>query len=125
MLNGTKYFNISEEIWIKVPDFTNYYVSNMGRVKRIYKNGKEIILKQYLSHNGYYRVHLWNHGTRKCVRVNRLELQIFTNETGEGLHSHHIDKDIKNNCISNLEWKDSKKHIQEHRKETINNANSR
>lgn len=118
MMNGTKHYNITYEVWVKIPEFTNYYVSNMGRVKRIYKNGKERILRQHLCHNGYYRVKLCNNTIRKNYRVNRLVLQVFTGLTNEV--SHHINNIRTDNHIWNLEWITSKQNNQpENRKQKV------
>lgn len=114
MLNGTKYFNMTYEVWVPALGFPNYYVNQFGDVKSVFHN-KEHILVQCCKWTGYLYVYPFNKG-KKNIRVNRLVLQSFTGKTGEGLHSHHIDKNKQNNCIWNLEWKDLKEHLQEHGK---------
>ena len=47
------------EFWKDIKSYEGYYqVSNLGNVKRIYKNGKIKILKPRINHKGYARVTL-------------------------------------------------------------------
>ena len=44
---------IDVEVWELVDTTKNLYISNMGRVKRIYKNKRERMLKPYLRKGSY------------------------------------------------------------------------
>ena len=61
-----------KEIWKVVPNYPNYYVSNTGKVKSIYKKSygmKILILKQYLDRYGYLYVRLSNRDLNNKVCV--------------------------------------------------------
>lgn len=76
-----------EEVWVRVSGYENYYeVSNFGRVKSYhrYKEGK--LLKFNKNHFGYLSVALIKNGQVKLTQVN------------------HIDEDVTNNRVDNLEW---------------------
>ena len=61
-----------DEIWKDIENYENMYqVSNMGRVRRIYKNGNIRILKQE-NNKGYYRVQLSKNQEHKHYQVHRL-----------------------------------------------------
>lgn len=118
MMNGIKYYNIKEEIWLQIKGFPGYYINQFGQVKRRYKNGKELILKQHQNRDGYYRVKLFNKSIKKNYRVNRLILEVFTGTTNQV--SHHIDNNRQNNNIWNLKWLTIKENNQpENRKQKV------
>lgn len=86
-----------------------YLVSNKGRVKSLCNRGKEQILKQYKSKNGYMFVCLStgtqkNKGRYKVVNVHRLVANAFIDNPEQLLYVNHKDEDKTNNCIENLEW---------------------
>jgi len=79
--------------------YTNYYVSENGTVKSIFK-GKETILKPYLS-NKYLVVEI----NGKEVKVHRMVMICFKYRIDYiFLKVKHIDKNVLNNNVSNLEW---------------------
>ena len=57
-----------------IAEFPDYQVSNHGRVKHIYLNGREYILHPWLDRYGYPTVHI--HGTTQ--RVHRLVAQALS-----------------------------------------------
>lgn len=61
------------EIWKRIED-TEYSVSNLGRIKRQYKNAKERIVKTF-SKNSYLAVNLCSHNSIKQFYVHRLIAQ--------------------------------------------------
>ena len=64
---------LTNEVWSMIAEFPDYQVSNHGRVKHIYRNGREYILHPWLDRYGYPTVHI--HGTTQ--RVHRLVAQAF------------------------------------------------
>ena len=83
-----------------------YQVSDIGNVKslsRRYSPG-ENILSPAVSHDGYLKVSLKAKGRKQQVEVNRLMAQAFLSNsyTERDLVCDHIDRDRKNNKLSNL-----------------------
>ena len=113
---------VNNEIWKPVKGYDGKYeVSNLGRVKSLNYNRtkKEKILKPTLSHNGYFIVTLSKNGKTKKFRVNRLVIETFIPDKSDfkstpdedrnnididNLEVNHIDENIKNNNLNNLEW---------------------
>ena len=100
---------MEEEIWKYIKNYEGLYmVSNLGRVKRIYKNGKENILKPYEDNNGYLNVFLSKNGERKKYKIHRLVGFAFVEGWFEGAFIDHIDTNKRKNIWTNLRWVTSK-----------------
>lgn len=95
------------EIWKEIDD--RYSVSNLGRVKSNYAN-KERILKPFKDTRGYLKVDMRHGEERKSMMVHRLvALAFIDNPHPESWNEiNHKDEDKTNNCVSNLEWCDTK-----------------
>lgn len=105
-----------EELWKDIEGYEGFYqVSNFGRVKVlerliIRKSGNNYISKERLrklkvKDNKYLFVNLSINGVEKHYYVHRLVLFHFGYKGGcENLQVNHIDFDVTNNRISNLEW---------------------
>lgn len=104
-----------KEEWRAVPGYEGLYeVSNMGRVRsldRMVKGGKGsnrlangIILKPYVSSNGYPTVSLNKDGKARVVKVHRLVAMAFIPNPNNLPMINHKDECKLNNCVDNLEW---------------------
>lgn len=93
----------NEEIWKYVDGYTEYQVSNTGKVKSL-KFGKERILKVRNSSNGYLYVSLCGNGVVSQQRVHRLVANAFLPNPLNLPQVNHKDENTKNNCVFNLEW---------------------
>lgn len=103
-----------EEIWKTIEGYTNYQVSNLGRVKSLerkvkkydgYRTKKERILKPCKDKDGYLIVALCKDGEQKTMKVHRLVGQAFVqNDSLFNTEINHIDEDKTNNCACNLQW---------------------
>jgi len=93
-----------KEIWKYVVSNNDYKVSNLGRVKSL-KWGKERVLKQGCTVNGYALVILHSGGIKKTRNVHQLVAEAFLNHipNGNSMVVNHIDFNKKNNNIKNLE----------------------
>jgi hypothetical protein len=94
-----------EEVWVRVSGYENYYeVSNFGRVKSYhrYKEGK--LLKFNKNHFGYLSVALIKNGQVKLTKVHRLVAKEFLKNPQNLPQVNHIDEDVTNNRVDNLEW---------------------
>jgi NUMOD4 motif/HNH endonuclease/NUMOD1 domain len=95
-----------------------YQVSNLGNIKSLaksykdangnYKTVSEYVLFRRRNKSGYLTVVLWKDDTRREFLVHKLVASAFL-ERVEGLYEiNHIDGNITNNDVSNLEWCDKK-----------------
>jgi hypothetical protein len=82
------------EIWKPIIDHPEYYISNLGRVK---KNDK--ILNQYID-NGYHRVCFKN----KNFKVHRLIGIAFIPNPDNKPFIDHINRNRSDNSLNNLRW---------------------
>lgn len=111
------------EIWVDIPDFDNFQVSNLGRVRSKAKtwtcgNGAiriqperevsySIVFSRgsYGTHgSGYKRVILIQDNKRKVIFVHRLVAELFIPNPYNKPQVDHLDRNSLNNCVSNLRW---------------------
>jgi len=86
------------EEWKPILDYPNYEISNLGNVR-----SKKTTLKP-LRQGHYYYVILWKGGFPKNKTIHRLVAETFIPNPDNKPEVDHIDRDIKNNCVSNLRW---------------------
>ena len=89
------------ETFVKVDGFENYEVSNLGKVRNI-KSG--IMLKPWITKDGYLRHCLYKHNKRKNLLLHRIIATAFIDNPGKKPQVNHIDENKLNNDLSNLEW---------------------
>lgn len=99
-----------EEIWRDIKEYEGLYqVSNIGRVKSLFRYKK--ILKLYKDKDGYLYVKLYKNKKAQHSFVHRLVAEAFV----ENLYSkpivNHKDFNRENNIIDNLEWCTEKENI--------------
>lgn len=91
-----------KEEWRPVVGYEGLYeVSNLGRVKSLYK---ACILKPQKKRNGYFQVNLYKNGTMKSRAVHRLVATAFIPNPLGKPQVNHRDEDKQNNAVDNLEW---------------------
>lgn len=93
---------LPNEIWKETSYNSNYMISNYGRVMRIHKCKRSIILKQ--KQKNYLCVNLGCNGKTKTILVHRLVALAFIDNPLDKPMVNHIDGNKYNNCVSNLEW---------------------
>jgi len=89
------------ETFVKIVGFDNYEVSNLGRVRNI-KSG--IMLKPWITKDGYLRHCLYKHNKQKKLLLHRIIATTFIDNPEGKPCVNHIDENKLNNDLSNLEW---------------------
>lgn len=93
------------EFWKDIPGYEGLYqVSNYGRVKRYFKNGKENFLVGKKDKDGYTWVILSKNQRKKYIHVHRLVADAFVPNTEDKPQVNHKDRNKQNNSANNLEW---------------------
>ncbi len=100
------------EVFLPVPEFPAYRVSNQGRVMTcIHPNGwkgmtdKWRPLKPFLTRYGYHEVTLRKDMKSHKKVIHRLVLEAFVGPCPEGMEARHVDDNNRiNNNLTNLCW---------------------
>ncbi len=92
---------VTIEKWRIIEDFSEYSVSNYGRVK---KNKTNHILSFFYPNGQYTYVRLWKNGKAFNCRVHRLVAKAFIPNPQNKKTVNHKDFNINNNKVDNLEW---------------------
>lgn len=92
------------EVWKKIPNYPDYYVSNLGRVKSCRCSDSKILSPA--DSRGYKVVTLLNHQGQKVVPVHRVLLKAFVGDPPSDSKNrvNHINGDRGDNRLENLEW---------------------
>lgn len=96
-----------EEIWKRIPNYSKYEASNLGRIKTFnWKNkGIERVMKPALDPNGYYRtVLIRDDGKYTTVKVHRIICQTFLDNPENKPAVNHKNFVRSDNRLENLEW---------------------
>ena len=110
------------EKWKDIPNFSNYQVSNKGRVRTWKDRGKirdvPKIMHASDDGNGYLKLMLYDDsGKRYCKKVHRLVAEAFV-KNNDPKHKDTVDHKISgpegklDNRASNLRWISRRKNIQ-------------
>jgi NUMOD4 motif-containing protein len=96
-----------KEIWKRVPQFPNYRVSNLGRVRRDASGQGTAggLLKPYPDKGGYLRVGLRLEGRRSTQALHRLVAMLFLPNPRHLPEVNHKHKPKTNCTVTNLEWR--------------------
>ena len=107
-----------DEEWGHIQNYTNYQISNHGRVKNDKTNR---ILKNQIDNLGYEIIQLRNDNLSKSHRIHNLVANVFIPNPENKPCIDHIDNDKQNNNVNNLRWA-TKSENQHNRKLSCNNA---
>ena len=98
-----------EEIWADIEGYENLYaISSKGRCWS-YKTNK--FLKEDINNDGYLRFSLFKDGKHKRYLAHRLVAKSFVNNPNQYPEINHINENVKDNCVGNLEWCTHKQNI--------------
>lgn len=99
---------------MEIREVPAYYISSFGRVATTLSN-PPMVMKQGTDKDGYKKVSLCiGHGKYIYRRVHRLVAMAFLDNPNNYPIINHIDGDVANNHVENLEWCDNS-HNQLHR----------
>ena len=109
---------LEDEIWRIAPGWNErYQVSNYGRIKSFAYNKKDGQVLNCFVINGFKQVQLSTKKSKRKYYVHKLVAQIWIPKPSDK-HNYvtHIDGNLKNNHISNLEWHTRETLTAKHRK---------
>lgn len=96
---------IDGEIWKRIPNYTNYEASDMGRIRE-----GEFVVTVLSNGNGYLKVRMKSDsGIIKTQLIHRLVLMAHVGMSS--LSVNHIDLNRSNNNLENLEYVTLKENI--------------
>lgn len=92
--------------WKPIKEFDGYYINKIGQVKsmRSFKGTKEKILKGSKNQQGYKTINMIKNGKVYTKTLHRLLAQTFIPNPNNYPCINHIDGNILNNSLDNLEW---------------------
>lgn len=94
---------MEEEIWKDIEGYEGLYqVSNLGRVKSLYRRKERILIAS--QSNGYYQVTLVLNKVKNIKYVHRLVAETFIPNPNNLPQVGHKDETKSNNRVDNLEW---------------------
>lgn len=93
-----------KEICKPIPGYSNYEVSNWGRIF-IVKNGTRIekLPRPCNNREKYLNIRLWNNGQKKKICVHNLVAKVFLGEIPDGYVVDHINNNPSDNYVTNLQ----------------------
>ena len=103
--SGIPWEEIFKEEWRPIPEWLNYQVSDLGRVRHWDGTGWWMVPPHKYGEKGY-NVTLSLHQVKKSFRLSNLVCTIFLGERPVGCRVIHIDFDNENNALENLKYAD-------------------
>jgi hypothetical protein len=89
------------ENWKPIDGF-DYEVSDLGRVRRVWRNDKKVIAFK-ITKDGYHHVCLWRGGKPNWRLAHRLAWETHIGDIPEGMQINHKNGDKSDNALPNLE----------------------
>jgi len=108
---------LEDEIWRVVPDSDErYQVSNYGRIKSFAYNKKDGQILNGFVINGFKQVQINTKKSKRKFYVHKFVAQIWISKPSDK-HNFviHLDGNLRNNHISNLEWHTRETLTEKHR----------
>jgi hypothetical protein len=96
--------DIEGEIWMKIPSYNNYYVSNLGSIKNIKTKNKLKGTVRGIPPKNYLFVQLSENNKQKFFFVHTLVMLAFVGTKLKGIVINHINGDKGDNRLCNLEY---------------------
>ncbi len=108
---------IDDEVWRVVPNCNNrYQVSNYGRIKSFAYNKKDGQILKCSEINGFKHITLHMDKFRRKIYVHKLVAEILISKPSDKhIYVTHLDENLTNNHVSNLEWHTKETLVKKHR----------
>lgn len=97
----------ADEIWMPVPDYNNYKISNMGR---LWNSIKKRITTGICNRDGYVHVKLYENKNSRTFKLHRLVAQVFIPNPENKSEVNHLG-DKTDNKVSMLVWATHKENV--------------
>ncbi|MCD4697800.1 MAG: NUMOD4 motif-containing HNH endonuclease [Bacteroidales bacterium] len=117
IIKQRKLRKINDEVWRVVPNCNNrYQVSNYGRIKSFAYNKKDGQILKCSEIKGFKLVQLNTDKNRRKLYVHKLIAEIWISKPSDKhIFVTHLDGNLKNNHVSNLEWHTKETLVEKHR----------
>lgn len=96
--------NLENEVWKEIEGFNLYKISNLGRLKKIDKDGSERICKQLETDKGYKYYKLQGICKWHKLRIHFLVASAFIPNKNNNNLVNHKNGNKWDNRVDNLEW---------------------
>lgn len=94
------------ELWKKVDEYPDYYVSNLGNVQKLLKTRHPLNIRPRVHSQGYLRVNLSKGKKKKDFYIHRLVADLFVENPDPDnlIQVNHLNEVKTDNRSENLEW---------------------
>lgn len=99
-----------QEFWKEIKEIPGYEASTLGRIRN--KNTRKVLVGEWRdNHKGRRDARVGIKG--KHYLVSRLVATTFLPQPEKGMTVNHVDGDLRNNAVSNLEWMTRKDNVRQ------------
>jgi len=117
---------LEDELWMDIPNYDKrYQISNYGRVKSFSINKKEGRILKCSEINGFLQVGLAGKNKQDRFYVHKLVGKVWLlKPSDKHIYVTHLDENLLNNHVSNLEWHTKESLLEKHRELTSDKYNN-
>jgi len=106
---------LDEEIFKNIEGYSDYQVSNLGRIKSFKQRKEGKILNLCKDKDGYFQINLCENGRSKPKLIHRLMFETFNDyKLKKGEVIHHIKENPSSNILDNFQLMTNSEHKRLH-----------
>ena len=94
------------ERYLKIPDFPNYEVSNLGNIRNV--KTKRVLKYQIAKRGGYAQLTLYKNHKCYAVKIHKVVASVHLKNPNNYPEVDHKDRNKLNNNANNLRWASGK-----------------